>query len=76
MLIKYVYYLQASKSIVDHDNWPHLKLEFLKPQKIKDANKKLPSDPNYNPRSLYVPEDFKKGLTPVNICLLYSLCYY
>lgn len=39
----------------------------MKPEKIKDGNKKLPTDPNYNPRSLYVPEDFKLKLTPVNI---------
>lgn len=59
--------LQATKGVVDHDNWPHLKLEFLKPEKIKDIHKKPLSDPNYNPRTLYVPEDFKQSLTPVNI---------
>lgn len=38
----------------------------MKPEKLKDANKKLASDPDYNPRTLYVPEEFKQGLTPVN----------
>lgn len=37
----------------------------MKPDKIKDANKKSPSHPDYNPRTLYVPEDFKQKLTPV-----------
>ncbi|XP_050439278.1 DNA mismatch repair protein Msh6 [Adelges cooleyi] len=55
---------EATKGVVDHDNWPHLKLEFLKPEKIKDVNKKPLTDPNYNPRTLYVPEDFKQKLTP------------
>lgn len=45
----------------------------MKPDKIRDANKKLPSDPNYNPRSLYVPEDFKQKLTPVNIYFYVTL---
>ncbi|XP_050523673.1 DNA mismatch repair protein Msh6 [Daktulosphaira vitifoliae] len=52
------------KGVVDHDNWPHLKLEFLKSDKIRDANRKSPSEPNYNPRTLFVPEDFKQKLTP------------
>lgn len=47
----------------------------MKPEKIKDANKKLSTDPNYNARTLYVPEDFKQGLTPVNIYCYCSLCY-
>ncbi|XP_025192945.1 DNA mismatch repair protein Msh6 [Melanaphis sacchari] len=54
----------TKSNVIDHDNWPHLKFEFLKPEKIRDANKKSPSDPNYNPRTLYVPEDFKMTLTP------------
>jgi len=37
----------------------------MKPEKLRDANKKLSSDPNYNSRTIYVPEDFKQGLTPV-----------
>lgn len=46
----------------------------MKPEKLRDASKKLSSDPNYNPRTLYIPEDFKQGLTPVNffiaVCLI------
>lgn len=37
----------------------------MRPENIKDANRKSPSHPDYNPRTLYVPEDFKQKLTPV-----------
>lgn len=49
----------------------------MKPEKIKDANKKLSTDPNYNARTLYVPEDFKQSLTPVSVYCYCSLlaCY-
>ncbi|KAJ8951955.1 hypothetical protein NQ318_013625 [Aromia moschata] len=47
-----------------HSNWPHNDLEFLKPDRIRDANKRKPDDPEYNPHTLYVPEQFLKGLTP------------
>lgn len=43
-----------------------MKLEFLKPEKIRDAKRRLKNDPNYDPKTVYVPEDFKNGLTPVN----------
>ncbi|XP_034233656.1 DNA mismatch repair protein Msh6-like [Thrips palmi] len=46
------------------NSWAHLKYEFLKPEKIRDANKHRPDHPDYNPRTLSVPEDFKKNLTP------------
>uniref|UniRef100_A0A2Z5U638 Putative DNA mismatch repair protein Msh6 n=1 Tax=Reticulitermes speratus TaxID=60591 RepID=A0A2Z5U638_9NEOP len=44
--------------------WPHLRLDFLKPSKIRDAQRRSPDDPDYNPKTLYVPEEFKKNLTP------------
>lgn len=46
------------------DEWTHLKLEFLKPENIRDADKRKPSDPNYNAKTLFVPESFKRTLTP------------
>ncbi|XP_049939729.1 DNA mismatch repair protein Msh6 isoform X1 [Schistocerca serialis cubense] len=46
------------------DEWTHLKLEFLKPENIRDADKRKPTDPNYNAKTLFVPESFKKTLTP------------
>lgn len=50
----------------DNDSWPHLKLPFLQPDKIRDGQRRLKSDPNYDPKTLYVPEDFKNSLTPVS----------
>ncbi|PNF27299.1 DNA mismatch repair protein Msh6 [Cryptotermes secundus] len=44
--------------------WPHLKLDFLKPNKIRDAKRRTPADPDYDPKTLYVPEEFKRNLTP------------
>jgi hypothetical protein len=48
------------------DAWPHLRFDFLKPSKIRDAQRRSPADPDYNPKTLYVPEEFKKNLTPVS----------
>lgn len=57
--------IKKTVALVDiHNNWLHNKLEFLKPDKIKDANMRSPKDPQYNPRTLYVPDSFLKGLTP------------
>lgn len=39
-------------------------MDFLKPDKIRDANKHRPDHPDYNPRTLFVPEDFKRNQTP------------
>lgn len=44
--------------------WLHNKLDFLKPEKIRDANKNRPGEPNYDERTLYVPEDFLNKQTP------------
>ncbi|XP_011302919.1 probable DNA mismatch repair protein Msh6 [Fopius arisanus] len=46
------------------DSWPHLKLDFLKPENRRDKNRRLPSDEKYDPRTLYVPEDFLNKQTP------------
>ncbi|XP_013186180.1 probable DNA mismatch repair protein Msh6 [Amyelois transitella] len=58
---------QAEKTvIVDDGNWTHCKLEWLKPEKIRDANKRRPDDPDYDPTTLYVPPDFYKNQTPAH----------
>ncbi|XP_059468886.1 DNA mismatch repair protein Msh6-like [Neocloeon triangulifer] len=44
--------------------WAHLKYDFLKPDKIRDADKKRPEDEGYNPHILFVPPDFMKSQTP------------
>lgn len=57
--------LKVDSNIKDiHTNWLHNTLEFLQPNKIMDANKKKPTDPEYDPTSLYVPENYLKTLTP------------
>ncbi|CAL1277104.1 unnamed protein product [Larinioides sclopetarius] len=42
----------------------HEKLDFLKKEYIRDKENRPSSSPNYNPSTLYVPDDFKKKLTP------------
>lgn len=44
--------------------WPHMKLDFLKPENIKDKKGHRPDHPDYNPRTLYVPESYLNKLTP------------
>ena len=59
---------------MDGSNWSHLKFDFLKPEKVMDAKKRRPSDPDYDPRTLYVPDDFLKNQTPVSsFCVLPKL---
>lgn len=48
--------------------WRHQKLDFLKPNEIRDADKRRPDDPEYNPTTLYVPKSYLDSLTPV--CIL------
>lgn len=47
-----------------HSNWLHNSIDFLQPNKIMDANRKKPNDPEYDPTSLYVPETYLKSLSP------------
>ncbi|XP_053615816.1 probable DNA mismatch repair protein Msh6 isoform X2 [Plodia interpunctella] len=53
-------------AIVDDGNWIHCKLEWLKPDKIRDAKKRRPEDPDYDPTTLFVPPDFYKNQTPAH----------
>ncbi|XP_033303420.1 probable DNA mismatch repair protein Msh6 [Bombus bifarius] len=46
------------------ESWPHLKYDFLQPNKIRDIRRKPPSDPDYDPKTLYVPPDFLNQQTP------------
>jgi DNA mismatch repair protein MSH6 len=45
-------------------NFNHLSYDFLKQDKIRDAKRRRPDDPEYDPRTLYVPDHFKQNLTP------------
>ncbi|XP_071443543.1 DNA mismatch repair protein Msh6 [Hetaerina americana] len=53
-----------SESTEDGKTWAHLTYRFLQSHFIMDAQRRRPDDPDYNPRTLHVPEDFKKNLTP------------
>ncbi|KAH8396852.1 hypothetical protein KR215_005308 [Drosophila sulfurigaster] len=44
--------------------WPHQKLEFLQPEKIKDKAGRRPDHPDYDKSTLHVPEKFLNSLSP------------
>lgn len=46
------------------DSWPHLKYDFLQPNKRRDINRRPPTDPNYDSKTVYVPLDFLNNQTP------------
>ncbi|XP_026761420.2 probable DNA mismatch repair protein Msh6 isoform X2 [Galleria mellonella] len=50
----------------DEGNWVHCKLDWLKPEKIRDAQKRRPDHPDYDPCTLYVPPDFYNSQTPAH----------
>lgn len=41
----------------------------MQPEKIKDDKLHPAIHPDYNPRTLYVPEQFKQNQTPVSVML-------
>lgn len=49
----------TDKSLNENGTWLHLTLSFLDRNKIKDINGRKLDHPDYDPRTLYVPEDFK-----------------
>lgn len=53
-----------SAPVSTEGNWLHHKLEFLKPHKIRDINRNRPDHPDYDERTLYVPEEFLNKQTP------------
>ena len=54
------------------NDWPHLKYDFLHPDKIMDKKRRRPDHPDYDKRTLYVPEDFKNKVTPVSWSFTYQ----
>lgn len=38
--------------------------EFLRPENIRDKNNRCPDDPNYDPTTLFIPQNFMKKATP------------
>ena len=55
---------EDSNGPVDITKYKHMNYEFLKDEKIKDINGNKKGDPDYDPRTLYVPPEFKKQCTP------------
>nr|CUU98190.1 hypothetical transcript [Hymenolepis microstoma] len=47
-----------------YESWPHLTYPFLQPDRIKDACGRRPNHPDYDPRTLFVPEDFLRKQSP------------
>ncbi|KAJ6635780.1 putative DNA mismatch repair protein Msh6 [Pseudolycoriella hygida] len=58
----------AEEKLEEIDDEPvlymHKKLEFLKPEKIKDKNGHRPNHVDYDPTTLFVPQSFLDKLTP------------
>lgn len=58
----------AQSKITEEENedgqMEHLKFDFLKPEKIKDASGRRPSHPDYDSRTLFVPTEFMEKQTP------------
>lgn len=56
--------------------WPHQKLDFLQPDKIRDKKGRRPDHLDYDPTTLYVPEKYLNSLSPVsigrNVLLIFS----
>ncbi|XP_050676138.1 probable DNA mismatch repair protein Msh6 [Leptidea sinapis] len=54
------------QSVADEGNWVHCRLDWLKPDKVRDARRRRPDDPDYDPTTLHVPEEFLKTQTPAH----------
>lgn len=52
------------EGVIDAGRHEHDTLEFLTPENLRDANNRRPNDPNYNPRTLKVPERFLNEQSP------------
>uniref|UniRef100_A0A6J0TQ56 DNA mismatch repair protein n=2 Tax=Pogona vitticeps TaxID=103695 RepID=A0A6J0TQ56_9SAUR len=44
--------------------WEHDKIEWLQDGKRKDAHRRRQNDPDYDPSTLFVPEDYLRNCTP------------
>lgn len=64
--------------MVDNMNkvWLHEELTFMQPNKIQDKNKRKPGDPEYDPRTLFVPQDFLDKQTPGTTLTIHSVTMF
>ena len=62
------YQPDKKESLLSVDNinkrWAHQDYDFLQPSKIRDKNKNRPGHPEYDSRTLFVPPDFIKSVSP------------
>ncbi|CAL1689622.1 unnamed protein product [Lasius platythorax] len=54
----------ANNGLATAHVWPHLKLDFLQPEKIRDIHKRALNHPDYDPGTVHVPSDFLNNQTP------------
>lgn len=54
----------SSGAVEGHGVWDHEKLDWLQEGSRKDSRRKRQSDEDYDPTTLYVPEDFLNRVTP------------
>ncbi|XP_064101699.1 DNA mismatch repair protein Msh6-like [Macrobrachium nipponense] len=59
-----------AKSNEGGEEWPFMKCSWLKPENIRDRERRRPSDPDYNPRTLLVPDNFLNSQTPYLIGMI------
>jgi len=57
---------EGVRPIGQHEHNVDPKFSFLRPENIRDKKMRRPSDPLYDPRTLYVPPKFLKSQTPAN----------
>ncbi|CAH2095409.1 unnamed protein product [Euphydryas editha] len=57
---------QDSPIIADEGNWTHCKLDWLKPENIRDVKKRKADHPDYDKSTLFVPPEFMKQQTPAH----------
>ncbi|KAE9553997.1 hypothetical protein FO519_002757 [Halicephalobus sp. NKZ332] len=55
---------KRSQGTNDEERFVHETFEFLKPECIKDSSGRRPSDPEYDPKTLYVPPKFLSTQSP------------
>ncbi|XP_059613842.1 probable DNA mismatch repair protein Msh6 [Phlebotomus argentipes] len=57
--------LDSTAIVEDQDTvWLHNKLDFIKPENIRDIKKRKPDHPEYDGNTVFVPDSFMKTLTP------------
>lgn len=58
-------YIEDETDMIDAPTvYLHSKLDFIKPENIRDKNKRRPADMDYDPGTLFVPTGYLEKLTP------------